>query len=373
MTRWITLVSALIIVVGAATFAYQMLPEPVPEPELELNRPADQGPPPKLEVVGGRSHHFQSIIVGGKGAHSWEFKNVGEGPLEVWLEETSCSCTVATLKSPKGEKSKIVTIAPGQSTPIEVDWEGRKPGRFGQAATIGTNDPENRRVVLSIVGTVLAPVEVRPSESISFPDASPEETQRATVTIVSNDRPELKLTRVATSRPGLIVAEAKPTPPAELERQKVKVGYNLTVEIKPGMPPGRISEELLIETDSPVRPSIKVPITGNMVGPITVVPARVSMPSVASQAGASQDLALIVRGGHETHFEVASKPANLQVAISREDRPEARGRYRLTVTVPPGMAPGRVGDPIVLKTDHPKVKELRIPVAIFVSSRSEAG
>jgi hypothetical protein len=375
MLRWISLACVLIIAIGAAAFVYEMQAEtePVPEPTIEPARRASEGPPPKVEVVGGNSHHFEPMLVGSKGSHSWEFKNVGAGPLEVWLEETTCSCTVATLKTAAGESSKKIIIEPGRSSPIVVDWEGRKAGRFGQAATIGTNDPDNHSVVLTILGTILQPVEVQPSETVTVPEAGPDETRRATLTIVSIDRPEMKLTKISSSRPGQVVAQATPMTPAELARLKVKSGYNLAVEVKPGLPTGRFAEELQIETDHPRRPTLKVVVAGNTVGAITALPSRVRMPSVPSLAGASQDLALVVRGNRETHFEVASKSEKLRVAIRPDGKPEARGKYRLTVTVPPGTAPGLVDDPIVLKTDHPQVKELRIPVSIYVSTRSDAG
>src|SRR5947209_8441795 len=101
MIRWIALASVLIVVVATATFVYQTLLEPVPEPgpAVERGHEPDDGPPPKLEVVGSKAHQFDTLLVGGKGAHTWQFKNVGAGPMEVWLEETTCSCTVATLKS----------------------------------------------------------------------------------------------------------------------------------------------------------------------------------------------------------------------------------------------------------------------------------
>ena len=46
------------------------------------------------------------MVLDSKGSHTWEFKNIGEGPLEVWLEQTSCSCTVATLKDETGESRR---------------------------------------------------------------------------------------------------------------------------------------------------------------------------------------------------------------------------------------------------------------------------
>lgn len=373
MMRWITLISALIVATGAAVFVYQTLPEPVPEPTLGSPHASHDGPPPKLEIVGKKTHEFGSMGLGAKGAYTWEFKNVGQGPLEVWLEETTCSCTVATLKPGEGEKGKKVTIAPGQSAPITLDWETRKPGRFGQSAMLGTNDPDDRNVTLSILGMVVPSVEVRPSESIALPDSVPEEALRQVVDIVSLDRPGLKLTKIASSRPGLIVAEAKPMSAAELEKLKVKAGYHVTVEVKPGMPPGRFTEDLSIETDSPVRPSLKVSLAGHVIGPIAVIPERVVMPSVPGIVGASRDVTLVVRGNRETKIEVASKSEKLRVAISKAGKPEAKGRYRLTVTVPPGTAPGLVDDPIVLKTDYPQAREVRIPVSIYVSSRTDAG
>ena len=44
----------------------------------------------------------------------------------------------------------------------------------------------------------------------------------------------------------------------------------------------------------------------------------------------------------------------------------------MTVTVPPGTPAGPVIDRIILKTDHPKLDKLEIPVTIYVS-RAGAG
>jgi hypothetical protein len=373
MTRWIGLSCALIVLTGATTFVYQVLPDPVPEPTIELHR-RSEGPPPKLELIGEKIHEFGTMVAKTQGSHTWQFKNVGQGPLQVWLEQTSCSCTVAQLKTKEGETNRTITIAPGESAPVEVTWEGRTwAPRFGQTATIGTNDPDNASVNLSVIGRILAPVEVEPSESVTFPEISAEEPHRQTIAIVSPDRPELKITKLSSSKPGLIVATAKPMTPEELKRRKVKAGYDVTVEVKPGLSPGRFSEELMVETDHPDRPSLKLSVVGSTFGPISVFPSGLVMPSVASRRGASKDLSLIVRGADQTHFEVASKPEKIQVAIAPDDRPGAKGRYRVTVTVPPGTTPGVLDHPIVLKTDHPKIHEVKIPVRIYVSSRSEAG
>ena len=40
----------------------------------------------------------------------------------------------------------------------------------------------------------------------------------------------------------------------------------------------------------------------------------------------------------------------------------------MTVTVPPGTAPGPVDGEVILKTDNPSARELKIPVSILISN-----
>jgi hypothetical protein len=91
------------------------------------------------------------------------------------------------------------------------------------------------------------------------------------------------------------------------------------------------------------------------------------MHDVVSRKGASRDLTLVVRGGKETHFDVAQKPEKVDIEIAPADTGARKGRYRMTVKVPPGTAAGEVVGSIVLKTNHPMASELKIPVSILIS------
>jgi hypothetical protein len=79
-------------------------------------------------------------------------------------------------------------------------------------------------------------------------------------------------------------------------------------------------------------------------------------------------MTLVVRGATPTRFEVSQKPARVDVEIVQSEAETQKGRYRLMVTVPPGTAAGLIDEPIVLRTDHPRAKELKIPVRILVSN-----
>ncbi|MGP0069876.1 MAG: DUF1573 domain-containing protein [Isosphaeraceae bacterium] len=375
MVRWIILACLVVVLTVAGTLAVLYSPDTSTEPAFKLHRAAE-GPPPKLEVVGPTQFNFGTMPKHANGSHSWEIKNVGAGPLNLWVEETSCSCTVAKLSDQeskeKGEAKKTIKVPPGKSSPIDVNWETRDWSGFAQTVTLGTNDPEKSTVYLLVKGKVLHPVEVEPSSTVTFANASNEENHRATLTILSPDRPGLKLTKIVNSNPGLIVAETKPMTPEELAELKVKSGYHLAIELKPGMPLGPFREELVIQTDHPDMFETKVTVGGNITGPITVFPAKLEMFNVSSRDGASRDLSLTVRGGRETRFEVAGALEKVRVAIVPDDRSSAKGRYRLTITVPPGTSAGLIKERIVLKTDHPQVSQIEIPVSIYIT-RASAG
>ena len=56
----------------------------------------------------------------------------------------------------------------------------------------------------------------------------------------------------------------------------------------------------------------------------------------------------------------------LDVAVAPDEKSKRKGRYLVTVKVPPGTASGTVSGDIVLKTDNPKASELKIPVSILI-------
>jgi hypothetical protein len=209
---------------------------------------------------------------------------------------------------------------------------------------------------------------VIPAETVLFTAVSNEEPHDAKVAVFSMDRPDLKITKLATSRPEFLTAKPRPLTADECKRLKIKAGYQVNLEMKPGMPLGRFVDELLIETDHPLNPEIKLPITSTVTGPISVIPERVYMTSVSSRDGASRDWTILVRGGTPTKFEVASSPPKVQVKITPDDRPTQKGRYKMTVSVLPGTPSGPIEGEIVLKTDHPRASQLTIPLNILVSS-----
>jgi hypothetical protein len=371
MLRWIVLVVVVVIMVAGATFV--SLNATIMEPTALPAVPAHAGPSAKVEVPEPLTYEFGVMPQLSTGTHAWLFKNVGDADLELWFETSTCSCTVAKLKSENGEEKKKLVVKPKNSIPIDLEWQTKMfHDEYSKGATIGTNDPTRPSVSINVKGKVHPPVIVVPNEMIMFGSVSNEEKHSTAIAAFSMDRPQTKVTKLTTSRPDFLVARADPLTAQECEQLKVKAGYHIFVDMKPGMPLGRFHDELVIETDHPLKSEIKMSVGGNVTGPITVIPERLRMPSVSSSQGATRDMTLLVRGATSTKFEVADRPGKLDVKITPDDTPTQKGRYKMTVTVPKGTSAGPVDGDIILKTDHPKAVEMKIPVSILISN-SPAG
>jgi hypothetical protein len=363
MLRWILIAVVLIGLTAVATFLVQSGPSPTITENQAVNEA--RGPQPRAEVVGDVIFDFGDMSQESKSTHSWEVKNVGDATLELWQEgQTTCACTVSSLP-----KDGHVKVEPGSSFKIALDWQTKQfKNDFSQGATIGTSDPRLPTFKISVKGKVYPPVLIVPPEMIVLNGISNEETNRKRLFLFSKDRPQTKITNLSTSRPKLIVATQEPLTEADQTRLDSKTGARINIEIKPGMPLGQFQDELIIETDHPLQPLIKMTIAGKTTGPISVMPERLRLTSVNGTQGAQQDITLWVRGAKETKFEIEKKPERLKIEITPSDPATQTGRYKLRATVPPGTPPGVIDGDIVIKTDHPRAGELKIPVTILISN-----
>ena len=376
MKRWIALIVLVIGLSAATAFMTQVGTNSEAGPTVQPVNSA-KGPQPKVEFAAPLIFDFGTMSQHRQNSHVWELKNVGEADLQIWLEESTCSCTIAKLKLPattegteRGPKPRV-TVKPNESTPISVDWDTKAfSNPYSQSVTIGTTDPAKQIFTLTVKGAVYPPVQVHPPDFISLPAISNEEPFHTAIAVYSMDMGNMKVTKVSTGRPDLF----KPTavPMSEPERKQLHVpagGYRVDLEIKPGLPLGQFAETLVIETDHPLLKEIQVAIRGYATGPIAIVPAKLSLRANGT-VGGTTSMSVNVRGGEDVIFTVLQKPGeNVEVSVTPYGDNQ-KGRYRLTVTVPPGTPPGRMDKDLILHTTHPRASEIKIPADIIVTNSS---
>jgi hypothetical protein len=367
MLRWIYLSLVVVALAALATFALQYRSISGNNGYLPV-RARSEGPTPKVELEGNPTHDFGTMSVQKTGNHSWVVSNKGQADLDLWMISSTCMCTFAKFKD-----GKKATVKPGEKTDIELEWKTNNAvGDYSKGATIGTNDPDRPEFKLGVHGTVHEPIIVVPpltENTLQVGTITSDEPKKVSVAVYAPEHPEMKLTKISTSKPDLIVVKKTPLTADDLTHLKAaKGGYRLDIEIKPGMSLGNFREELVVETDNPDQSKVQATLAGFTTGPISVMPDKLRMVTINGNEGGTGQVTLLVRGGHSTNFYVVYKPKNLDVSIEPTETPTLKGRYRVTVKVPPGMPSGLIDDQIILHTDHPKVAELKIPLNIVVGS-----
>lgn len=390
MTRWLILAGLVVIVTAGATVAVQLMPANAGSPIPAARARRDQGPPPLAVVAEPLKHDFGQMAEQQSATKVWTIRNDGKGPLRLTLIETSCTCTDVKFGTdgPNLKADDEVTVPPGESRELHFSWKTKQAGEdpaFGSNARFATNDFENNPTLTFAVEGKVFPAVIAFPPVIEFNQEATSEPTKLAMAVFSPVKEDLSLTEPpVTSRPELIGVETRPLTPDKLEDMRsmgieVKSGYEVTLELKPGLPLGRFRDALVVRTDHPSKPRLEVPIQGQVVGPIAAMPPTVLLPGVSSQRGGEQVVTLSVRGQEETSFE-AQVPAgwedHIRVSIDPVDLPElaptaagasALRQYRMTVTVLPGARPGQLVDTIVLKTDHPQAEEVKVPVEVLIS------
>ncbi len=375
MRSWIILIVVAVATTITASVAVPFLandstagrPKAIAAPTTAISENA-----PKVEVIEPLNFDFGVMAQETEQKHGWTFKNTGHGVLELRNLGTDCSCTVAQIGKAESEnKNTMLPVTPGAAEPIELKWNTRKiDGGYRKSARIGTNDPRNPEIVLSVQGKVYPAVVVIPTDSVvSFQTVSNDEEFTRKVYLYSKDRPQIKITRLVCSKPELLAVSQAPMNTAEQEGFKVDAGIGIDVTLKPTDKLGSFAEEILIQTDHPEKPEVRLRVVGKVTGPITFTPERVAIRDATTNNGGSTSVLVWVRG-RSAELTVEKAPPGFDISFAPV--PLSAGvkgaKIKMTVRVAPGRPAEQINDEIVLKTDHPQASQIRIPVDVLVQS-----
>lgn len=219
---------------------------------------------PHLEV--DRLFQFGVLQNGETGEHKFVLKNTGNAPLHISVDETSCKCTAAELGNGR--------VAPGMSTEILVTWKTADfIGNYSQRVLIKTNDPDLPLLELEVHGKIVADARAIPSE-VSFAAATYQQSATAQINLFCYKNPPLKIKKARFLDPaasGHFQVDWVSAPQNLIDREAdATAGYTLTLTLKNSLPLGPFQQILVLETDSPLQPEIRVPIHGKISGALSV-------------------------------------------------------------------------------------------------------
>ena len=122
--------------------------------------------------------------------------------------------------------------------------------------------------------------------------------------------------------------------------------YQLEAKIRPDTPAGKWYTDIWVSTSNPSMPKLRVPLTVEVEGPLSVSPNAVSLGDV--KAGAETDRKVIIRGAKA--FRITNITGTDHALQVREAKSESKTVHVLTVTVRPS-AVGELNRTVRVQTD----------------------
>ncbi|TWU21987.1 DUF1573 domain-containing protein [Bythopirellula polymerisocia] len=344
--------------------------------------PVSKGP---VAEVPETTFNFNRMEQGSVMRHAFKVLSRGSKPLHVDVVNTTCKCTVGGLS-----KSDV---PPGEETEVLLEWTAKQsPGPFRHGATLETNDPRHSRIELVVEGEVVESTSLRPSEFL-FGKVQAGDTKEASCYLISSLENDVKILHHKLSNPELakqVEISTSPIDEAELDQLKALSAVKVTATFQAGKAQGPFFGWLELETNLQGAEKLSVPLSGNVVGDISIFgPGWISSQNllqlgpVDSKTGKKARLLVAVRGeqAKDTQLTVASvDPKVLKVTLGDvKQMGENLAHFPLILEVPAGTPPmvrmSKAGEDddaargdgvIVLDSTHPITSEVRLKVRFSV-------
>ncbi len=282
------------------------------KPAAEKSKSADpivdepMGKAAKVQIAGGTTHDFGTMQQGSKKTHTFMFKNIGSAPMNLELGPTSCRCTIGNLKDSM--------LQPGEETGVTLEWKATGVlDEFSQTATIITNDPDHRNVLLTVRGIVARTILIEPAV-INFGDISVGEKAERTAYVFGYGEHPLEVKKVVWGDERTANMVDILVTPVEIDLEKfphhsrARGAAKVDLTIKNGMILGPINSRLVVDTNIENVSNVDVSVTGTVVGDIQFLPNPSFEPErnvleferVPRGVGATRKMFLSVQASKET-------------------------------------------------------------------------
>jgi len=195
-------------------------------------------------------HDFGTVGEGDAVQHDFLFENRGEAKLVIGKVVTTCGCTAALASAKE--------LDPGQRGRIQVSFGTRGyKGYQTKSIYVESNDPQSRRVALRLTGFVKRDIDANPTH-VYFGNIVPDAVSSQTVRVTSSEGTQFSITKVSATSPLIHLSEL---------READEGGYEFDVSVGPDLHPGRVSGNIVVETDSPRQPRLTLRVFANVEAP----------------------------------------------------------------------------------------------------------
>lgn len=142
-----------------------------------------------------------------------------------------------------------------------------------------------------------------------------------------------------------------------IKRDRTEVVFELSATMKPGLDVGVWTTDIMFQTTSSSLATVRIPVSVEIMAPITATPASVQFPMV--KVGDKKELSVVVKG--DKPFKIVDVKGGDALVSAIADTEEAKATHVVRLVFAPSEA-GEMARNIVVVTDNGTKAEVTIPV-----------
>lgn len=289
------------------------------------------------------NHNFGKVFRGSKVEHVFRFKNEGKGTLKIEKTRSSCGCTAAIIS----EK----TIVPNEFGEVKVTFSTQSSsGKVTKRVTIYSNDPDNPKYKLSVTGTVVEEVVVKPKR-LDFSRTPHGKGSSKKISVKSVTDLKLEIKKIESTNPNVSTT---------LIESSKKDGYVINAVLKNDADFGRINGNIYIFTNSKKQEKITIPFFGEVIGDLSVYPPRISLGVISQKREMVFPAFAIVYNKDVKVERVEVTPDFIDTAIT--ETKSSRKTYKIETIIKKDSPAGKVNGNLKIFTNSKKQPVIDIPV-----------
>ncbi len=239
--------------------------QPSPTPSVDLKHA------PKI-FSAKPNFDFKNVDEGPDIIHEFRIVNKGNRPLTITNVGTSCGCTAAVLKKVGSKKDEAATLpveipAGGKGTIKATYHTSGRPGHATKIITISSNDPVNAAYQLKLDMTVVRDIDVQPDRVYLY-GIHYKQPHETTVTV--KGKPDMPLSILSVESVNKVVSVTSVSP--ILNDPDKREGVTIVVNLPVTQAIGTFTDEILVKTDNPKKPEVRIQVLGEVTGRVQFNP-----------------------------------------------------------------------------------------------------
>lgn len=304
------------------------------------------------------SHDFGAVARGAKVEHRFIIENSFEEDVHIQSVSSSCGCSTPQVNR------KLLKTWEKAEVLVTVDTRGFL-GRKDATITVIFDQPFRAEVQLHVHTYIRSDVVVQPG-AVLLGSVAQAAGAKQTLSVTYAGRDDWQIARVECANPNI---EAKAV---ETSRTAGNVAYSLSVQLKPGTPPGYIRDQLVLVTNDYDARAARVPVAveGLVMAALSVRPSPLMMG--AAEVGQPVTRNIVVQGRAPFHI-VAVKPSDARFQCKTPADAKAAQVVPVTFLADePASASGTVSANIRIETDLSGADAINVNVSVQLAPAGAA-